>query len=85
MPIQLLVAKIFGMVLILVALWIGITIYTEGSERAFGGIFAGLSGSEPQDLRSPLERIEESARSARDAQLDRIERQLEEAPPGFEE
>ena len=35
--------KIFGILFILVAVWIGIEVYTEGTDRAFGGLFASHS------------------------------------------
>ncbi len=34
--------KLFGLILMLAALYVGMTIYTEGLEQAFGGIFAPL-------------------------------------------
>jgi hypothetical protein len=34
--------KLFGLILLLAALWVGITLYTEGTENAFGGIFAPI-------------------------------------------
>lgn len=32
--------KMFGLVLIVIALWVGLQIYNEGTENVFGGIFA---------------------------------------------
>jgi hypothetical protein len=40
--------RIFGLVLFLAAIYVGMTIYTEGMENAFGGAFAPL---EPVDGR----------------------------------
>ena len=34
--------KSFGLVLMMVALYIGMTIHTQGMEQAFGGIFAPI-------------------------------------------
>ena len=34
--------RIFGLVLMLAALYVGMTVYTEGIENAFGGAFAPL-------------------------------------------
>lgn len=34
--------KGFGLILMLISLYIGMEIYTEGMDRAFGGIFAPL-------------------------------------------
>jgi hypothetical protein len=39
-------AKAFGLIMMLIALYIGMTIYTEGIENAYGGIFAPIASSE---------------------------------------
>ena len=39
-------AKAFGLILMLIALYIGLTIYTEGIENAYGGIFAPIASSD---------------------------------------
>jgi hypothetical protein len=36
-------AKTFALVLMIAAMWIGMEIYTEGSEHAFGGAFSFLA------------------------------------------
>ena len=43
-------AKIFGILLIVVAVWIGLTIFNEGSDAAFGGLFASKSQSGQMQL-----------------------------------
>lgn len=40
------VGKLFGIIAILVVLYIGITLYTEGSQRAFGGVLASIGSEE---------------------------------------
>jgi len=40
-------AKIFGVLLIVLGVWIGMEIYTKGMHDAFGGVFARFS--EPLD------------------------------------
>jgi hypothetical protein len=35
--------KIFGVLLILLGVWVAIEVYTNGTDRAFGGLFAGHS------------------------------------------
>jgi len=35
--------KIFGVLLILLAVWVAIEVYTNGTDHAFGGLFAGHS------------------------------------------
>jgi hypothetical protein len=43
--------RIFGIVLVLAAIYVGMTVYTEGIENAFGGAFAPIEpidqGEEP--------------------------------------
>ena len=79
--------KIFGILLIVSAIWVGMTIYTEGTERAFGGLLARFvpATAEAQigETRAPLERVRDRANAARDRQLDRINRGL--SPPGHEQ
>jgi hypothetical protein len=40
--------KVFGILLVLAAIWVGVTIYNEGTENAFGGILAPV-----ESVRSP--------------------------------
>jgi hypothetical protein len=40
------VAKAFGILAILIGIWVGLTVYMEGVDNAFGGAFAFFS-SEP--------------------------------------
>jgi hypothetical protein len=40
------VAKAFGIILMLVAMYVGMTLYSDGIEQAFGGIFAPIDGQE---------------------------------------
>ena len=74
--------KIFGIAMIVLAIWVGMEVYAEGTDRAFGGLFARLGLSEPAPAgatpsESPLDRVRSSAQRARDAQVDRIERQID--------
>lgn len=42
--------KAFGWILMVIAMYVGITLYTEGMDQAFGGIFASLEpASERED------------------------------------
>ncbi len=72
--------KVFGILLIVFALWIGLSIFTEGTDQAFGGILSRFTpapvAGQARDTRAPLERVRERAEAAREAQLERIERQL---------
>ena len=38
--------KLFGWILMLLAIYVGITLYTEGWDYAFGGILAPIGASE---------------------------------------
>ena len=60
-------AKVFGILLIVLGVWVGLEIYTKGTHGAFGGIFAGAF--EPvsdyqaaPDGRSPVQRITDQVR-----------------------
>ena len=44
-------SKAFGLIMMLVALYVGMTLYTEGIENAYGGIFAPIA---PSDRESPM-------------------------------
>ncbi len=67
--------KIYGIVLLVVGIWVGMTIYTEGLDNAFGGVFSKLGGeSVGRDVRPPTERIRERVQSAADERTERIER-----------
>lgn len=58
-------SKIFGVLLIVVAIWVGLTIFNEGTDAAFGGLFAS-SGKEAANAGGrPLpRRVEEIVRKA---------------------
>ena len=59
--------------------WIGVEVYTNGTQGAFGGALArlGPGGGHSSQNVSTLNRVRGSATGARDRQLDRIESQLE--------
>ena len=69
--------KVFGILLMVFAIWVGLTLYTEGTDRAFGGLLSHIApASAAGPAQPPLERIRERAEAARDLGVDRIERQL---------
>ncbi len=78
-------AKLFGILLIVFAIWVGLSIYTEGTDRAFGGLLTRFAPAAAEgqirNTRPPLERIREKAQAAHDQQIDRIERQLSRGAP----
>jgi len=71
--------KLFAIVLIVIAIWVGITVFTEGTDRAFGGLFAGSPGSstlEATEARSTGERAGDAVQRAYDESEDRFDRAL---------
>jgi hypothetical protein len=46
--------KIFGILLIVVGVWVGLTIFTEGTDHAFGGVFAGAKTAADDGSGAPL-------------------------------
>ncbi len=46
--------KIFGILLIVVGVWVGITVFTEGTDRAFGGLFASGAADSAPEAGEPL-------------------------------
>ena len=58
--------KVFGILMIVLGVWVGIEIYTKGSDQAFGGALAWLGGessTEPADTRSPMQRFGDRVRT----------------------
>lgn len=60
-------AKVFGILLIVLGVWVGIEVYTKGTQQAFGGAFAWFEGksaatSAPGEQRSTIRRIEDKVR-----------------------
>jgi hypothetical protein len=68
--------KLIGISLLVAVVWVGVTIYTEGIDEAFGGALSRFSSTPATQQTSTLKRIQRSGSRARDQQLDRIERQL---------
>lgn len=74
--------KVFGILAIVLGIWIGIEVYTQGADRAFGGLFAWFQKTDPEDVReqsvTPVTRRAEKAfQRAYDKSLDRVDEQLE--------
>ncbi len=74
--------KMFGILAIVLGVWIGLEVYTKGTNEAFGGIFAGLmepvSDYEPSpDGRSPVQRIGDNVRENIELGADRTRRGVE--------
>ena len=80
--------KVFGILLIVVGVWVGAEVMMKGTHGAFGGLFARLTSSEALE-KSDGERIDSRAvpvraaeryRGAFDAGINRAERALGEEP-----
>jgi hypothetical protein len=70
--------KIFGILLLVVGIWVGLEVYTEGTQNAFGGAlaFLGESSDEVQDRRTAPQRAGDSVRSAQHEAEERRNRLL---------
>ncbi len=71
--------KLFVIVLIVIAIWVGLTVYTQGTDQAFGGLFARFSGSSTLDApatRSTPHRAGDAFQRAYDESEDRVDRAL---------
>jgi len=67
--------KVFGILLIVVAMWIGLTIFNEGTDAAFGGLFASREKEVANASGRPLpRRVEEIVRKAYREHDERTER-----------
>ncbi len=71
--------KIFGILFIVVGIWVGLEIYTEGTHNAFGGLFARWSGERPtagEAVDSAARRVGRGVQSAHDEHGERFQRAL---------
>ena len=71
--------KLLAIVLMVIAIWVAVTVYSEGTDRAFGGLFAGSLGSSTVDVtetRSTPERAGDAVQRAYDDSQDRFDRAL---------
>jgi hypothetical protein len=71
--------KAFAIVLMAIAVWVAVTVYSEGTDRAFGGLFASSQGSSSLDSpahRPTPERAREAVQRAFDESQDRFDRAL---------
>ena len=68
--------KLVGVVLVVLAFWVGSELSTHGVEGAFGGIFSSVDARE--ELRSTPQRIGDRTYKHMKAGEDRVERMLAE-------
>ncbi len=76
--------KIFTILLIAVAIWTGLEVYTEGVDGAFGGLFSRLpsaSAVEAPATRSTPDRAADAFQRAYNKSEQRVDRLLREADP----
>jgi len=75
-------AKIFGMLLVVVGIWLGLEVYQNGIQGAFGGALASLGGSADEqavrDPRSVPQRAGDSVEHAHAEAEARLNRMLDE-------
>jgi hypothetical protein len=67
--------RIFGILMIGLGIWVGLEIYLEGTQNAFGGVFA--SSEAPRDPRSTADRAGDAVRGSLASEHERHERILE--------
>lgn len=71
--------KIIGILLIVVGIWVGLTIFNEGTDAAFGGLFAGSNKAVADASGRPLpRRVEASVSKAFQAHEERTRSGTEE-------
>ena len=71
--------KVMTGLIVVVGLWVGVELVTEGPSRAFDGLFAELltsAESRPIDTRSTAQRAGDAVEHARDATEERRARML---------
>ncbi|MBW2244477.1 MAG: hypothetical protein JRH01_21035 [Deltaproteobacteria bacterium] len=72
--------KAFGLLFIAGLLWVGLEVYTEGTEHAFGGMFASMNteplNADSEDRLSTPKRAGLAVERAHEAANARLERQL---------
>ena len=71
--------KLLAIVLMVVAIWVAVTVVSEGTDRAFGGLFAGSRSSSAVDVtdtRSTPQRARDAVQHAYDESQDRFDRAL---------
>jgi hypothetical protein len=56
-------ARLIGIPLMLLGIYVGLTVYTEGADHAFGGLLAGASGDAAEDAAAVTAGVSPSAPS----------------------
>ncbi|MAE94936.1 MAG: hypothetical protein CL910_09780 [Deltaproteobacteria bacterium] len=74
--------KAFGIVMVAGLVWIGVEVYVEGTQGAFGGVFAELGivdGEATHDAGSPAQRAGAAVERAHEERADRYDRVYDQA------
>jgi hypothetical protein len=66
--------KVFAIAVIVGLIWVGLTVFTEGTDAVFGWL--DWDTVEEAVGPAPLERFRAKGQSVHDAAIDRVERQL---------
>ena len=74
--------KVFGIAVIVGLIWVGLTVFTEGTDAVFGWLeWIGWEIEETvEEADAPLERFRAKGQAAHDAAIERVERQLPSEP-----
>lgn len=70
--------RIFGILMIGLGIWIGLEIYLEGTQNAFGGAFASHASEAPRDQRTTPQRAGDAVRGSLALEHERNERAMPE-------
>ena len=73
--------RLFAIILIVLGVWVGLEVYTNGVDGAFGGMFA--DAYEPPATRSAPDRAADAFQRAYNKSEERVDRQLQQ--PGAQE
>lgn len=70
--------RVIGLLLVVVGIWVGIEVYTNGTQNALGGIFASESEQAVRDPRSVPQRAGDAVERANALAEERLEHMLPE-------
>jgi hypothetical protein len=71
--------KIFGILLIVLGIWVGLTIFSEGTDSAFGGLFASAKAPADPGSGAPItQRVGQSVSRSLQAHEARTEKDVAE-------
>lgn len=67
--------RVFGILMLVIGVWIAAELYTHGMDGAFGGVFS--KGADAESAKPITKRTEERVRRAFDESEERLQRALE--------